>query len=85
MTPECTKLIHHISRIEGQLASIKKELQQPSPNCIQASQTLYSAARSFAGFRQAFIATFLERYGIFDMSNDDATDAYSELLKLIKS
>ena len=84
MQHPCTPLIHHISRIEGQLASIKKELQQNNPDCIKASKTLYSLSRSFAGFRQKFIQTFLQRYATFHKETN-TDEALVELLKLIKS
>lgn len=84
MTTDCTALIHHISRIEGQLAAIKKELQREEPDCIKASQTLYSLSRSFAGLRQKFIQTFLQRYATFHQETN-ADEALKELLKLIKS
>ncbi len=85
MTPQCKQLIHHINRIEGQLQSIKKELGQSEPDCIRASQTLYSLSRSFAGLRQQFIETFLTRYMTPKKTKQADTDALAELLKLIKS
>ena len=37
------QITDHISRLEGQLASVKKELQQNSVDCMKASTTLLSA------------------------------------------
>jgi DNA-binding FrmR family transcriptional regulator len=85
MDPTCTRLVHHINRIEGQLKSIKKELEHTEPDCIKASQTLYSLSRSFAGLRQQFIETFLQKYMTPKKGTDGHTDAINELMKLIKS
>lgn len=85
MTPQCKQLINHINRIEGQLNSIKKELEQTEPDCIKASQTLYSLSRSFAGLRQQFIETFLQKYMTPKKTKQGETEALAELLKLIKS
>ncbi len=54
-------LIHHISRLEGQLASIKKELAENKPDCQKAAATLKAASRSFTSLRQAFVACFLRK------------------------
>jgi len=57
------KIIHHISRLEGQLASVKRELREAQPDCEKASKTLAAASRSFASLRRAFVTCFLgERY-----------------------
>ena len=85
MTPQCKQLINHINRIEGQLKSIKKELEYTEPDCIKASQTLYSLSRSFAGLRQQFIETFLQKYMTPKKTKRAETEALAELLKLIKS
>lgn len=85
MTPQCKQLINHINRIEGQLKSIKKELEQTEPDCIKASQTLYSLSRSFAGLRQQFIETFLQKYMTPKKTKHAESEALAELLKLIKS
>jgi len=77
------KLVDHISRLEGQLARVKTELLSEKPSCEQASDTLLSASRSFAGLRLSFIETFLETYGskIHDKTNESA---YKKLLSIIK-
>jgi DNA-binding FrmR family transcriptional regulator len=56
-----TTLIHHISRLEGQLASIKKELAQKDPDCRKSAQTLKAASRSFSSLRKTFITCFLNK------------------------
>jgi len=78
-----TKLINHISRLEGQLSRVKKELQTGAPDCVQASDTLLSASRSFAGLRMAFIEAFLDTYGNSIHTTKNQT-AYKKLLTLIK-
>jgi len=77
------KLVDHISRLEGQLARVKTELLSENTDCGQASDTLLSAARSFAGLRLSFIEAFLTTYGskIHDKANEDN---YKKLLAIIK-
>ncbi len=78
-----TKLINHISRLEGQLSRVKKELQTATPDCVQASDTLLSASRSFAGLRMSFIEAFLDTYGN-KIHTKENQNAYKKLLMLIK-
>lgn len=52
-------LIDHISRLEGQLASIKRELQDTHPNCLKTSTTLRAASRSFTSLKHSFVQCFL--------------------------
>jgi DNA-binding FrmR family transcriptional regulator len=84
MNQRCTPLITHINKIEGQLASIKRELESEDPDCIQASRTLYSLSRSFAGLRLTFIETFISNYTTFKKGTKDTSAEIQELLKLIK-
>lgn len=84
MNPERKKIVHHISRLEGQLASVKAELLLPEPNCEKASQTLQSAARSFAGLREQFVETFLLTYFIDNTKKKDEK-LFTQLIALIKS
>jgi DNA-binding FrmR family transcriptional regulator len=56
-----THLVNHISRLEGQLASIKKDLLKRPVDCTKAATTLRAASRSFSSLRQAFITCFLSR------------------------
>jgi DNA-binding FrmR family transcriptional regulator len=84
MTQERKKIINHISRLEGQLASVKVELQKTQPDCAKASQTLQSAARSFAGLREQFVETFLLTHFI-DSKKIKDTSLFVSLIALIKS
>ena len=77
------QLIDHVSRLEGQLASIKKELSKSEPNCIRASKTLLSAARSFAGLRKKFVESFMLEH-VVDEASLRNKDMFTELLTLIK-
>lgn len=56
-----THLVNHISRLEGQLASIKKDLSQRHVDCTKAATTLRAASRSFSSLRQAFITCFVSQ------------------------
>lgn len=78
------KVIDHISRLEGQLASVKAELMNEKPDCGKASTTLQSAARSFAGLREQFVETFLLTHFI-DKKNIKDEKLFHKLIALIKS
>ncbi len=78
-----TALIHHISRLEGQLASIKKELLTPKPDCEKAALTLKAASRSFSTLRMSFVSCFLEQKYLAKKPADDST--YQALLHVINS
>ncbi len=83
MQPNKQKLINHISRLEGQLASIKKELTVAEPNCVKAAHTLKAASRSFSSLRMAFVSCFLEYKYIAKKQDSDAT--YDALIQVINA
>ncbi|MBP7134362.1 hypothetical protein KBA73_04055 [Patescibacteria group bacterium] len=80
-------LIDHISRLEGQLASVKKELQLESPDCLKAGTTLRAASRSFASLKYAFVTCFLEQkfFSRKQASSLHKSPEYMALLDLIRS
>ncbi len=80
-------LIDHISRLEGQLASIKKELQVESPDCLKAGVTLRAASRSFASLKYAFVSCFLRKkfFTKQQVSSLQGSPEYDALLNLIRS
>ncbi len=80
-------LIDHISRLEGQLASIKKELQQESPDCLKAGTTLRAASRSLASLKYAFVSCFLPKKFFTKQQTASLKDSteYKALLDLIRS
>ena len=84
METERKEIINHISRLEGQLASVKAELLLEKPDCEKASKTLHSAARSFAGLREQFVETFLYTHFI-DQSKIKDRALFAQLISLIKS
>jgi DNA-binding FrmR family transcriptional regulator len=84
MNTERKMIIDHISRLEGQLASVKAELAVEEPDCEKASQTLHSAARSFAGLREQFVETFLLTHFI-DQKKIVNEKLFTQLIALIKS
>jgi len=77
------KIINHISRLEGQLASVKRELSQEKVDCLKASTTLLSASRSFAGLRQSFTQSFLMKHFVPTVANKDQ-EMFDKLTALIK-
>lgn len=77
-------MVSHITRLQGQLEAVRRELEKDQPDCEQASKTLHSASRSFAGLREEFVESFLREH-FLDMkkaSKDEAS--FSNLLTLIK-
>jgi DNA-binding FrmR family transcriptional regulator len=74
-------LIKHVSKIQGQLDAVKRELEQDTPNCEKASATLYAASRSFASVRTLFVKCFLEKE-FLKSSRDE--EKLTHLLTLIK-
>lgn len=83
MKEDKKKIIDHISRLEGQLASVKLELQQEVTNCSKASTTLLSASRSFAGLRQKFTECFLIQHFIPEVTTKDQ-ELFTHLTALMK-
>jgi len=83
MTDTKKRIIDHISRLEGQLASVKNELRKDTVNCAKASTTLLSAARSFAGLRQKFTETFLMKHFVPTVEKKDQ-ELFEKLTALIK-
>ena len=83
MHQERKLIINHISRLEGQLAAVKKELCLPEPDCVRASETLLSASRSFAGLRQKFTEAFLLKY-FASPATAREKEMFEKLISLIK-
>ena len=79
------KLVHHISRLEGQLASVKAELARANPDCARASTTLRAAARSFSSLRQSFVQCFLDEQYLDHKKQQAHSSEYDALLKVINS
>ena len=77
------KLIHHISRLEGQLASIKKEIALDKPDCEKAALTMKAASRSFSTLRMTFVSCFLEQK--YMPKNHERNSTYTALLRVINS
>ena len=76
-------VVDHVSRLEGQLASIKKELMTEAPDCAKVSQTLLSASRSFAGLREQCIENFLLHHFVEKKKNHDEV-LFKQLLAVVK-
>lgn len=84
MSDKRKQIIDHISRLEGQLASVKAEVAKTEPDCAKASQTLVSAARSFAGLREQFVESFLLTHIVEEAAVRDRS-LLNKLLTLIKA
>jgi len=83
MNSDTKELVNHISRLEGQLASVKSELIKHDVDCLRASTTLLSAARSFAGLRQKFTEAFLRKHFVGNVATRD-TEKFEKLIALIR-
>lgn len=77
------QIIDHISRLEGQLAAVKAELQKEVVDCARASTILLSASRSFAGLRQKFTESFLIKHFVPNVKPQDQ-ELFDKLTALIK-
>ncbi len=74
-------LIKHVSKLQGQLDAVKRELEKDTPDCEKASTTLYAASRSFASVRVLFVKCFLSKEFLKNSRDEDKLD---HLLTLIK-
>lgn len=83
MQSDKQKLIHHISRLEGQLASIKRELSFDYTDCEKTALTLKAAARSFSTLRMSFVTCFLEHKYLSKKPESDTT--YKALINVINA
>lgn len=83
MQSDKQKLIHHISRLEGQLQSIKKELSSKEPDCEKAALTIKAASRSFSTLRMTFVSCFLEHKYLSKKQDSDTT--YRALIQVINA
>lgn len=85
MQSDKQKLIHHLSRLEGQLSSVKKELASAEPNCEKAALTLKAASRSFSTLRMAFVSCFLEHKYLSKEQDSDSDSTYKALIQVINA
>ncbi len=74
-------IIKHVSKLQGQLDAVKRELEKDSPDCDKASSTLYAASRSFASVRALFVKCFLTKEFLKNSCDEKKLD---NLLTLIK-
>ncbi|MDQ5952680.1 MAG: hypothetical protein QG626_809 [Patescibacteria group bacterium] len=79
-------VIQHISRLEGQLASVKQSLQTEHPDCDTTAKTLHAASRSFASLREAFVSCVLEHKFVDAKTITTAKNAkeFTSLLSIIR-
>jgi DNA-binding FrmR family transcriptional regulator len=78
-------LVNHISRIEGQLAAIKRELSKASPDCEKASNMVCASSRSFASLRRGFVQCFLEENNFIKNVAGAHRTTYESLLRVVHS
>jgi DNA-binding FrmR family transcriptional regulator len=86
MEHQCEEMARHISRLQGQLESVKKELARgEAAQCGKAARTLLSSLRSFEGLRTSFITLFLQERFLSKrtLSTAEKTEL-KDLLALIK-
>jgi DNA-binding FrmR family transcriptional regulator len=78
-------LVRHLSRLEGQLASVRSALMQEEPDCAKASATLVAASRSFDSLRCAYVACMLDTHHLVHAHTPKAKRELDLVLKVIKS
>jgi DNA-binding FrmR family transcriptional regulator len=81
--PTTKHIVDHISRLEGQLSAIKKEMQQEQPDCHKVSKTLLSAARSFAGLRSQCMESMLRAHFMSTQKGIDEA-LFTQVLSITK-
>jgi DNA-binding FrmR family transcriptional regulator len=74
MTPDCKAAIDHISRLQGQLETLKRKIESESP-CEEIVPLALSAAKSFDGLRAKIVRGF-----VFEMCFSDKDMAHDGLL-----
>lgn len=84
MNITCKDMVNHIIRLQGQLESVRRELEKEKPDCESASKTLHSASRSFAGLREEFVESFLKEHFVDTKKLARDTESFTNLLTLIK-
>ena len=81
----CTKVLHHLSRIQGQIASLKRAIEA-GDSCTKVAPLTLSILRSFGTARASIVEGFILQEVVTDkdMSAKNAK-ALSEILSLYKS
>lgn len=57
---ESKELIHRLSRIQGQIEAIKKNIEQNQGSCAENIRLLKAATNALKKFGQAYVETHLE-------------------------
>lgn len=85
MTKNCKQALNHISRLQGQLETLKKKIEAGA-ECADVVQLALSSARSFDGLRGKIVQGFIQDTWFSDkeMAATQLQD-FEQLLKLIKS
>jgi DNA-binding FrmR family transcriptional regulator len=85
MTTDCRAAVNHISRLQGQLESLKRKIESES-SCEEIVPLALSAAKSFDGLRAKIVQGFVSEMCFSDKDMTAAEKAqFDQLLKLIKS
>lgn len=79
MTKNCTDILNHISRLEGQLRRLKADIEHEK-SCETVVQLSLSAAKSFDSLRAKIIAAYIQEH--FIEGNNVSSTAMQELESL---
>lgn len=81
----CKELVPHISRLEGQLASLKRKIEAEE-SCSDIVRLALSASKSFDSLKSKLVEGYvkLELLNGKDIKSSQSGD-FNELLKLIKA
>ncbi len=84
-SPRCTKTIHHLSRIQGQIDSLKRAIEEEQ-SCEQVARLCTSIVRSFDSARTTIVEEYLtqELLGGDKISAGNA-EKLSHILSLYKA
>ena len=85
MKDECKKLVTHISRLEGQLRSLKEKIENDQ-SCENIVPLALSATKSFDSLRAKMLEHFVKNQLLTDSNVDvKSWEHFQELLKLVKA
>ncbi len=84
-SPDCQKIINHLSRIQGQIDSLKRAVEAGNP-CDEVAMLTNSILRSFDSARANIVETYIleEILGGKKVSADKA-EKLSRVISLYKS
>ena len=81
---DCKKIIDHISRLEGQLRSLRNQLEKEK-SCEKLVPLALSATKSFDSLRAKMLENFVQNQLLESDPSVKKWENFQQLLKLIKA